>query len=75
MKKFLILIVAAMMPFLAGAQAQINTKKMKIADFPQKVTKVVLPETHSMTAHSRKMSPQDGGFLHMSSVPSKSLNL
>ena len=32
-----------MMPFLAGAQAQINTKKMKIADFPQKVTKVVLP--------------------------------
>lgn len=43
MKKFLILIVAAMMPFLAGAQAQINTKKMKIADFPQKVTKVVLP--------------------------------
>ena len=43
MKKFLILIVAAVMPFLAGAQAQINTKKMKIADFPQKVTKVVLP--------------------------------
>ena len=43
MKKFLILIVSAMMPFLAGAQAQINTKKMKIADFPQKVTKVVLP--------------------------------
>lgn len=43
MKKFLILIVAAVIPFLAGAQAQINTKKMKIADFPQKVTKVVLP--------------------------------
>ena len=43
MKKFLILIVSVMMPFLAGAQAQINTKKMKIADFPQKVTKVVLP--------------------------------
>lgn len=43
MKKFLILIVSAMMPFLAGAQAQINTKKMKIADFQQKVTKVVLP--------------------------------
>ena len=31
------------MPFIASAQAQINTKKMKIADFPQKVTKIVLP--------------------------------
>ena len=31
------------MPVLVSAQAQINTKKMKIADFPQKVTKVVLP--------------------------------
>lgn len=43
MKKFLILLVSAMIPVLASAQAQINTKKMKIADFPQKVTKVVLP--------------------------------
>ena len=43
MRKFLILIVSALMPVLACAQAQINTKKMKIADFPQKVTKVVLP--------------------------------
>lgn len=43
MKKFLILLVSALIPVLASAQAQINTKKMKIADFPQKVTKVVLP--------------------------------
>lgn len=32
-----------MIPVLVSAQAQINTKKVKIADFPQKVTKVVLP--------------------------------
>ena len=43
MKKFLILLAAALMPVFASAQAQINTKKMKIADFPQKVTKIVLP--------------------------------
>ena len=43
MKKFLILIVSVLMPFIASAQAQINTKKMKIADCPQKVTKIVLP--------------------------------
>lgn len=43
MKKFLILLISAMMPVLVSAQAQINTKKIKIADFPQKVTKVVLP--------------------------------
>ena len=27
---------------LSGAQAQINTKKIKIADFPEKITKIVL---------------------------------
>ena len=43
MKKFLVLIVSVLIPFIASAQAQINTKKMKIADFPQKVTKIVLP--------------------------------
>lgn len=43
MKKFLILIMAAMLPILASGQAQITTKKAKIADFPNKVTKVVLP--------------------------------
>lgn len=30
------------MPLMAGAQAQINTKKVKIADFTEKITKVVL---------------------------------
>lgn len=43
MKKFLILIMAVMLPILASGQAQITTKKAKIADFPNKVTKVVLP--------------------------------
>ena len=43
MKKFLILIVAVLMPVLALAQAQINTKKTKISDFTKKVTKIVLP--------------------------------
>jgi hypothetical protein len=38
MRKFLVLIVAAIMPVLAFGQAQINTKKMKISDFPQKMT-------------------------------------
>lgn len=42
MKKLLIIIAALTMPFIAGAQAQINTKKMKIGDFTEKVTKVVL---------------------------------
>ena len=42
MKKFLILIAAALMPVFASAQIQITTKKVKIADFPQKITKVVL---------------------------------
>lgn len=42
MKKLLILMTAALIPLIAGAQAQVNTKKIKIADFPQKVTKIVL---------------------------------
>lgn len=42
MRKILIILVSALIPMMAGAQAQINTKKVKIADFPQKVTKVVL---------------------------------
>ncbi len=42
MKKFLVVLAAFMLPMLAGAQAQINTKKVKIADFTEKVTKVVL---------------------------------
>ena len=42
MKKLIILFTALIMPFMAGAQAQITTKKVKIEDFTQKVTKVVL---------------------------------
>ena len=42
MKKLLILMTAALIPLIAGAQAQVSTKKIKIADFPQKVTKIVL---------------------------------
>lgn len=42
MKKFLILLVAIILPLTAFAQAQITTKKIKISDFTQKTTKVVL---------------------------------
>jgi hypothetical protein len=42
MKRILILMTAVLFPMLAGAQAQINTKKIKIADFPEKITKIVL---------------------------------
>ena len=42
MKRVLILISAVLFPLLAGAQAQINTKKVKIADFTEKTTKIVL---------------------------------
>ena len=42
MKRILILIAAVLLPIFAAAQAQINTKKVKIGDFTQKVTKVVL---------------------------------
>lgn len=42
MKRFIILIAAVLIPFITGAQAQINTKKVKIEDFTQKITKVVL---------------------------------
>lgn len=42
MRKLLFLIAALIMPLLAHSQAQINTKKVKIEDFTQKVTKVVL---------------------------------
>lgn len=42
MKRLFIIISAILLPILADAQAQINTKKVKISDFTQKVTKVVL---------------------------------
>ena len=42
MKKIITLFILMVMPLVAGAQAQINTKKVKIADFTEKITKVVL---------------------------------
>jgi hypothetical protein len=42
MKRILILMTAMLFPIIAGAPAQITTKKIKIADFPEKVTKIVL---------------------------------
>lgn len=42
MKRVLIFITVALFPLLADAQAQIQTKKIKIADFTQKTTKIVL---------------------------------
>lgn len=42
MKRILIFMAAVLFPLMANAQAQINTKKIKIADFTQKTTKVVL---------------------------------
>ena len=42
MKKLLIILTAALIPMIAGAQAQITTKKVKISDFTEKITKVVL---------------------------------
>ena len=42
MKKLIILFAALIMPLMAGAQAQITTKKVKLEDFTQKITKVVL---------------------------------
>ena len=42
MKKLIILLAALIMPLMAGAQAQITTKKVKLEDFTQKITKIVL---------------------------------
>ena len=42
MRKIIIFIISLLLPMAAGAQAQINTKKVKISDFTQKITKVVL---------------------------------
>lgn len=42
MKKFFVLLTLIILPFSAFAQAQINTKKVMISDFPEKITKVVL---------------------------------
>ena len=42
MKKIFAIIISLLLPILAWGQAQINTKKVKLGDFTQKVTKVVL---------------------------------
>lgn len=42
MKRAIIFITAVLLPVFAFAQAQINTKKVKIGDFTEKTTKVVL---------------------------------
>ena len=42
MRKILILLTALVIPVITSAQAQINTKKVKIGDFTEKITKVVL---------------------------------
>lgn len=42
MKRLVIFLAAALLPIFASAQAQINTKKVKISDFTQKTTMVVL---------------------------------
>lgn len=42
MKKITIFILSLILPLAAGAQAQINTKKIKISDFTEKITKIVL---------------------------------
>ena len=42
MKKFIIFVLSLIVPAAAYSQAQIDTKKVKIADFTQKTTKVVL---------------------------------
>lgn len=42
MKKFIVFAVAMLLPIFVFGQVRIDTKKMKISDFTQKVTKVVL---------------------------------
>lgn len=42
MRKLLVTMILLAMPVLIWGQAQINTKKVKISDFTQKITKVVL---------------------------------
>jgi len=42
MRKILILLTSLVIPVITSAQAQINTKKVKIGDFTEKITKVVL---------------------------------
>ena len=41
MKKFIVFALSIVLPYFASAQAHIETKKVKIADFTEKITKVV----------------------------------
>lgn len=43
MKRFLFLAAACLVSVIMSGQAQITTKKMKLEDFPEKITKIVLP--------------------------------
>ena len=42
MKRFLITLAVVLIPCVMFSQAQITTKKMKLEDFPEKTTKIVL---------------------------------
>ena len=54
MKKFIVLAAAVLLPLMTWAQAQIDTKKMKISDFTSKVTKVVLTGNPIHDAYLKK---------------------
>ena len=57
MKRFLTLLAALIIPLAALAQAQITTKKIKISDFPEKTTKVVLTGNALYDAAPRPWTP------------------
>ena len=54
MKKFIALIAAVLLPLMVFGQAQIDTKKKKISDFTQKVTKIVLTGNPVHDAYMKK---------------------
>lgn len=54
MKKIIVFAVAMLLPLIGWGQAQIDTKKMKISDFNQKVTKVVLTGNPIHDAYLKK---------------------
>ena len=54
MKKFIVLAAVMLLPLMVCGQAQIDTKKKKISDFTQKVTKVVLTGNPIHDAYMKK---------------------
>ena len=58
MKKVLLLVLSALLPVLAGGQAQIQTRRYKVSDFNSKVMKVVLGADPMLDA-SLKAAMQD----------------